>query len=269
MPATNHALPLDRDLAAAGIGPVASPPKRRRPPRPCFANATTGPRDEAQLIVALGGDGFMLQTLHDMLERGRAAGVRDESRHGRLPDERMAASTGCPSASTAAKSFKVAPLEMTRDHRRRRDVTPCRDQRSLAAARDPPDREDRISRQRPGRAARTGLRRHAGRHPGRIDRLQSLRQWPDPAARLALLALTPISPFRPRRWRGAILPDDLAVRFRVLDPDKRPVSAVADQFEVRDVATVDIRVDRSRVLTLLFDPEHALDERITMEQFAP
>ena len=84
----------------------------------------------------------------------------------------------------------------------------------------------------------------------------------------ALLALTPISPFRPRRWRGAILPDRTRIRFRVLDAGKRPVSAVADQREVRDVATVDIAIDRATQLTLLFDPEHALDDRITMEQFA-
>jgi NAD+ kinase len=83
-----------------------------------------------------------------------------------------------------------------------------------------------------------------------------------------MLALTPISPFRPRRWSGAILPDDVNVRFTVLEPDKRPVSAVADQYEVRDVVTVDVKLDRSRSLTLLFDPEHALDERIAMEQFA-
>jgi NAD+ kinase len=86
-----------------------------------------------------------------------------------------------------------------------------------------------------------------------------------------LVALTPISPFRPRRWRGALIPDDLIIQFRVLDPVKRPVSAVADQIEVRDVATVEVCVDRiahPAILTLLFDPEHALDERITMEQFA-
>jgi NAD+ kinase len=84
----------------------------------------------------------------------------------------------------------------------------------------------------------------------------------------ALIALTPISAFRPRRWRGAILPDRTRIRFRVLDPVKRPVSAVADQREVRDVAFVDISIDRSSPLTLLFDPEHALDDRIAMEQFA-
>ena len=83
----------------------------------------------------------------------------------------------------------------------------------------------------------------------------------------SLIALTPISPFRPRRWRGAILPDKARVSLRVLEPAKRPVSAVADQRETREVARVDIAVDRTRELTLLFDPEHALDDRITMEQF--
>jgi NAD+ kinase len=83
-----------------------------------------------------------------------------------------------------------------------------------------------------------------------------------------VLALTPIAPFRPRRWSGAILPDDVAVRFRVLEAGNRPVSVVADQLEVREVCTVDVRLDKERSLTLLFDPEHALDERIAMEQFA-
>jgi NAD+ kinase len=82
-----------------------------------------------------------------------------------------------------------------------------------------------------------------------------------------MVALTPISPFRPRRWRGAILPDNTRIAFRVLEPLKRPVSAVADQREVRDVATVEVRLDTSLALTLMFDPEHALDERIAREQF--
>src|SRR3546814_17713641 len=82
-----------------------------------------------------------------------------------------------------------------------------------------------------------------------------------------MLALTLISPFLPRRWRGAILPENMVVRFEVLDPVKRPVSAVGDQRAVRDVACVDVAIDRSTPLTLLFDPEHALDDRIAMDQF--
>lgn len=83
----------------------------------------------------------------------------------------------------------------------------------------------------------------------------------------SLLALTPISPFRPRRWRGAILPDRSRVRLRVLEPDKRPVSAVADQKEIRDIAEVSLEIACDKELTLLFDPGHALDERIVSEQF--
>ena len=82
-----------------------------------------------------------------------------------------------------------------------------------------------------------------------------------------MLALTPISPFRPRRWRGAIIPDHYEIEFRVLDPDKRPVAAVADQREVRDIHMVKVRADRERQLTLLFDPGKTLEERIFAEQF--
>ena len=83
----------------------------------------------------------------------------------------------------------------------------------------------------------------------------------------ALLALTPISPFRPRRWKGAILPDRYVIRLDILESNKRPVSAVADQREIRDVARVEVALDRTKAMTLLFDPEHALDDRIAMEQF--
>jgi NAD+ kinase len=83
-----------------------------------------------------------------------------------------------------------------------------------------------------------------------------------------LLALTPISPFRPRRWRGALLRQDADVVVEVLEPDRRPVAASADTQEVRDVARVEIREDRSKPLTMLFDEGHALDERILREQFS-
>ena len=83
----------------------------------------------------------------------------------------------------------------------------------------------------------------------------------------ALLAMTPLSPFRPRRWRGALLPHDAQVRFDILEPAKRPVAAVADQKEVRDIAEVRLAIDHGSELTLLFDPGHSLDERIVSEQF--
>lgn len=82
-----------------------------------------------------------------------------------------------------------------------------------------------------------------------------------------LLAMTPISPFRPRRWRGAVLPATTEIKLEVLDPYKRPVSATADSNEVRDVVEVLIRESVDQTMTLLFDPEHNLEERILREQF--
>ena len=83
----------------------------------------------------------------------------------------------------------------------------------------------------------------------------------------AVIALTPIAPFRPRRWRGAILRADTQIKLRVLDPYKRPVSVTADSHEVRDVVEVSIREASQNTVTLLFDPEHSLDDRILNEQF--
>lgn len=83
----------------------------------------------------------------------------------------------------------------------------------------------------------------------------------------SLLALTPISPFRPRRWRGALLPDSAEVKIVVLEAEKRPVAAVADHDEVRSVVSVDVRMDRSISMHMLFDPGHSLEERILREQF--
>jgi NAD+ kinase len=83
-----------------------------------------------------------------------------------------------------------------------------------------------------------------------------------------VLALTPISPFRPRRWRGAILRAGTEVKFEVLDPYKRPVSATADSNEVRDVVEISVRESRDQTVVLMFDPEHNLEDRILNEQFA-
>ena len=83
-----------------------------------------------------------------------------------------------------------------------------------------------------------------------------------------VLALTPISAFRPRRWRGALLPHTASVRFEILEADKRPVSAVADNFEVRDVVEVEIAEDRTTDLCILFDAGRSLEERVLAEQFS-
>lgn len=222
---------------------------------------------DADMIVALGGDGFMLQTLHRMLDDnpvlpvfgmnlGTVGFLLNEWRPDTL-DTRL----------KAAKPFRVSPLTMTaktvsgktivrpainevsllRQTRQTANLEVTIDDRVVL-----PDLAcDGILAATPAGSTAYNLSAH-----GPILPLGS-----------AMLALTPISPFRPRRWRGAILPDKTRIGIRILDPAKRPVSAVADQREVRDVARVDIAIDRSRDLTLLFDPEHALDDRITMEQF--
>jgi len=82
-----------------------------------------------------------------------------------------------------------------------------------------------------------------------------------------LMALTPLSPFRPRRWRGALLRDSQRVAIEALEADKRPVAAAADHFEIRNVVEVDVAMDKATSLVLLHDPGHSLDERILREQF--
>jgi NAD+ kinase len=259
----------DRDLAARGIGLVASGTEAANAAeallrkRYQWANA-----EEAETLVALGGDGFMLQTLHTMLEDGNARPVFGMNRgtFGFLMNEwRM---DRLPERIEAAKHIRVAPLIMEatniRDeawtHPAINEVSLLRETRQSAKIEIsvngrvvmPELVADGVLVATPAGSTAYNLSAH-----GPILPLQA-----------KMLALTSISPFRPRRWSGAILPDDVAVRLRILEADKRPVSAVADQFEVREVCTVDVALDRSRSLTLLFDPEHALDERIAMEQFA-
>jgi len=83
-----------------------------------------------------------------------------------------------------------------------------------------------------------------------------------------VLALTPVSPFRPRRWQGVLLPHSAVVEFEVLDPEKRPVGASADSHEVKNALTVTVQEDRTKWISLMFDEGHSLEERIVREQFA-
>jgi NAD+ kinase len=83
-----------------------------------------------------------------------------------------------------------------------------------------------------------------------------------------VLALTPVSPFRPRRWQGALLPHSAVVEFEVLDPEKRPVGASADSHEVKNALTETVQEDRTKWISLMFDEGHSLEERIVREQFA-
>ncbi|MDP9413683.1 MAG: NAD kinase [Pseudomonadota bacterium] len=224
--------------------------------------------EEAQQIVALGGDGFLLQTLHEMLHRETVCPVFGMNRGtiGFLMNEWRL--EGLRERLNNARRFSVAPLRMEAvTVRGERLTNPAINEVSLL-------RETRqtawIEVSINGRTVLPELVCDGVlvATPAGSTAYNLSAQGPILPLGSNLVALTPISPFRPRRWRGALVPDDLKIVFRVLDPVKRPVSAVADQLEVRDVATVEVRVDRSQALSLLFDPEHALDERITMEQFA-
>ncbi|WP_375381401.1 NAD kinase [uncultured Sphingomonas sp.] len=226
------------------------------------------PLDQADVVIALGGDGFLLQTLHAALERpgsgapvfgmnlGTVGFLMNEWRHHGL-DARL----------DRARPFKVVPLSMTAttvDGRTRtlpaiNEVSLLRETRQTANIQvTVNDRVVLDSLACDGILVAT---------PAGSTAYNLSASGPILPLGSALVALTPISPFRPRRWRGAILPDKARIGLRILDASKRPVSAVADQREIRDVAEVRIEMDRGRELTLLFDPEHALDDRITMEQF--
>jgi NAD+ kinase len=221
--------------------------------------------EAADIVVALGGDGFMLQTLHSFtgkgkpiygMNRGTVGFLMNEYRQGDLM-ERL----------TAAERAVIHPLKMTAHHasgvierRAFNEVSLLRETRQAAKIRILVDGKPRIQElicdgvlvSTPVGSTAYNLSAHGPILPIDAD----------------LLALTPISAFRPRRWRGALLPHRAKVRFEVLESAKRPVSAVADDFEVRDVTAVDVAEDRSISMTMLYDAGHNLDERILAEQFS-
>jgi len=221
--------------------------------------------DAAEIVVALGGDGFMLQTLHSFtgkgkpiygMNRGTVGFLMNEYHHDDLP-KRLA----------AAEKAVIHPLKMTAhtpssavEARAFNEVSLLRETRQAAKIRILVDGRPRISElicdgvlvATPAGSTAYNLSAHGPILPIDAD----------------LLALTPISAFRPRRWRGALLPHRAVVRFEILESGKRPVSAVADDFEVRDVTAVDVAEDRSISMTMLYDAGHNLDERILAEQFS-
>ena len=226
------------------------------------------PLEEAEQIIALGGDGFLLQTLHDMLEGGRILPIfgMNLGTIGFLMNEWR--TDGLRERLDGARAFTVAPLRMDAvttagervHHPAINEVSLLRETRQTAWI-EVSVKERVVLPQLVCDGVLVAT-------PAGSTAYNLSAQGPILPLGSNLVALTPISPFRPRRWRGALIPDDLRIRFRVIDPLKRPVSAVADQLEVRDVASVTVSVDRSLELTLLFDPWQTLDERITTEQFS-
>lgn len=226
------------------------------------------PLAEADVVVVLGGDGFMLQTLHAMIDAGRVVPAygMNLGTVGFLMNryDKRAVITA---RVARARRWTIAPLQVeaiTQDGESHEmcainEISLLRETRQTAKIEVAVGDRVRIKElvcdgvlvATPAGSTAYNLSAN-----GPILPLDS-----------KLLALTPISPFRPRRWRGAIVPDRMKIVLRVLDPAKRPVAAVADQKELRDIAEVRLQISQEIELTLLFDPGQSLEERIVAEQF--
>ena len=221
--------------------------------------------EAAEVLVALGGDGFMLQTLHRHGALGKPVYGMKLGTVGFLMNHQRG--EGLVERIHAAEPAVLRPLEMvvqtesgaTVGSLAYNEVSLLRQTRQAAHLRIDLNGETRLDELICDGvlvATTAGSTAYNFSAHGPILPLGA-----------NVMALTPIAAFRPRRWRGAVLKADTEVRFRVLDPYKRPVSATADSHEVRDVVEVMIRESRDRTVTLLFDPEHNLEERMLAEQF--
>lgn len=220
---------------------------------------------DAEVIVALGGDGFMLGTLHAYMgdnkpiygmNRGTVGFLMNEYGEDWL-EERIG----------AADQFTIRPLKMTAEttdgeiieHLAVNEVSLLRETRQTAKIRIAIDGKVRLD-EMVGDGILVAT-------PAGSTAYNLSANGPIVPLGTNLLTLTPISAFRPRRWRGALLPDHYRVDLTILEPEKRPVSAVADMHEVRDVRRVQIELMHTPTITLLFDPNHGLEERVFTEQF--
>jgi NAD+ kinase len=220
---------------------------------------------DAEVIVALGGDGFMLQTLHRHGARGIPVFGMKLGTVGFLMNQHRPGDLLARLA--AAEAAQLHPLEMRAtteaggvfESLAYNEVSLLRQTRQTAHLRvhlNGQVRLDELVCDGALVATPAGSTAYNFSAHGPILPLGS-----------SVIALTPIAAFRPRRWRGALLRASTEIKLEVLDPYKRPVSATADSHEVRDVLEVDIRESKERSVRLLFDPEHNLEERILDEQF--
>jgi len=220
---------------------------------------------QADVIVALGGDGLMLQTLHKFMNSGKPIYGMHRGTIGFLMNEFSLENLS--ERLTAAHTAVIHPLLMrahdaqgrTHEHHAINEVSLFRQSAQAAHLRILIDGQERLAE-----LIADGL---LVATPAGSTAYNLSAQGPIIPINASLMALTPISPFRPRRWRGALLPDKAKVTIEVMEADKRPVAAVADHDEVRSVRTVDISMDQAISLNMLFDPGHNLDERILREQF--
>lgn len=222
--------------------------------------------DNADALVALGGDGFMLQVLHEALDLGCPVFGMNFGSVGFLMNTYR--SDALPERLRVAERTRLRPLRMRartevgddREALAFNEVSLYRQTRQSAKLRIFADGRERLAElvcdgvivSTPAGSTAYNFSAHGPILP--ID--------------AKLIALSPISAFRPRRWRGAILPEETEVRVEVRESRKRPVSAVADFAEIRDVVRVEVGVDAEARVDLLFDPGHNLEERVVQEQFA-
>lgn len=223
------------------------------------------PLDQASVIVALGGDGFMLHTLHQAMALGIPVFGMNLGSIGFLMntyDE-----SALKKRLEAALSVTISPLKMVARYCTSGDetfyalneVSLLRQLHQAAKIRIYIDDQVRLERLiGDGIIVSTaaGSTAYNFSASGPILPITS-----------NLISLTPISPFRPRRWRGALLPDDVNIRLEILEPDKRPISVSADYQEARDVCAVDICKAKNKSVTLLYDSHQTLADRIIAEQF--
>lgn len=220
---------------------------------------------EADVIVALGGDGLMLQTLHRMMDAPKPIYGMNRGSVGFLMNEFH--ERGLRNRLQAARPSIIHPLIMRatdargaiHEARAINEVSLLRQTYQAAKMRISVDGRERLSELI---ADGVLLATPAGSTAYNLSASGPILPLDAP-----LMALTPISAFRPRRWRGALLPDRADVSIEVLESDKRPVAAVADHVEIRRVARVDVAMEHKTSLVLLHDPGHSLDERILREQF--
>ncbi|WP_276199171.1 NAD kinase [Chelatococcus sp. XZ-Ab1] len=240
-------------------------PEAQKAAASLVARYGTHPPDEADVIVALGGDGLMLQTLHRFMGTGKPIYGMNRGSVGFLMNEFL--ENDLVDRLEEAERSVVHPLLMIAHdaagmpHQARaiNEVSMLRQTYQAAKLRVSVDGLVRLEE-----LTADGL---LVATPAGSTAYNLSANGPILPLNAPLLALTPISAFRPRRWRGALLPDHARVRVDVLEADKRPVSAVADHTEFRSVTRVDIAMDRSVDLVMLHDPGHSLDERILREQF--
>ncbi len=219
----------------------------------------------ADVIVALGGDGLMLQTLHRFLGTGKPIYGMNRGSVGFLMNEFR--ERGLSKRLEAAERSVVHPLSMRAVDKAGSEVLAMAINEVSLLRRSYQAAKLRISVDGQVRLSELVADGVLLATPAGSTAYNLSANGPILPLDAPLLALTPISAFRPRRWRGALLPDYASVTIEVLESEKRPVSAVADHTQIDDVVSVAIAIDRSVDLVMLHDPGHSLDERILREQF--